>query len=61
MNGLLSDQAEKLRRGVLIQVGDGLREHYGDVLKEAIPNRLTDLLRRLVAPCEAGCRERLKR
>jgi hypothetical protein len=30
---------------------------YGDVLKEDIPKRLTDLLRRLVAPNEAGGEE----
>jgi len=57
MNGLQSDEAEKLRREALIQVGKGLRGHYVDVLKEAMPNPLTDLLPRLVAPCEAGCRE----
>jgi len=41
--------AEKLRREALMQIGNGLREYYSDVLKEAIPNQLTDLLRRLVA------------
>jgi hypothetical protein len=54
MNGLQADEAEKLRREALIRVGDGLRDHYyGDVLKEVIPNRVTDLLRRLVATTEA--------
>jgi Anti-sigma factor NepR len=61
MNGLQTDETKKLRREALIQVGNGLREHYSDVLKEAIPNRFADLLRRLVAPCEAGCQERLER
>jgi len=46
MNG---NGAEKLRREALMQIGNGLREYYSDVLKEAIPNQLTDLLRRLVA------------
>ena len=53
MNGLQADEAEKLRRDALIRVGDGLRDHYGDVLKEVISNRLADLLRRLVATTEA--------
>jgi len=53
MNGPQVDEAKKLRREALIRVGDGLRDHYGDVLKEDMPNRLTDLLRRLVAPNEA--------
>jgi len=54
MNGPRADEAEKLRGEALVRVGDGLRGHYGNVLKEDIPNRLTDLLRRLVAPVEAG-------
>jgi hypothetical protein len=41
--------AEKLRREALMQIGNGLREYYSDVLKEAIPNQLADLLQRLVA------------
>jgi Anti-sigma factor NepR len=53
MNGLQADEIEKLRREALIKVGNGLRDHYGDVLKEDIPNRLTDLLRRVVAANEA--------
>ena len=52
MNG---NGAEKLRREALMQIGNGLREYYSDVLKEAIPNQLTDLLR--VAPNEAGWNE----
>jgi hypothetical protein len=54
MNG---NGAEKLRREALMQIGNGLREYYSDVLKEAIPNQLTDLLRRLVAPNEVGWNE----
>ena len=50
MDGPQAGEAEKLRRAALIAVGNGLRDHYGDVLKEDIPRRLTDLLRRLVAP-----------
>ena len=53
MNGLQADEAEKLRREALINVGKGLRDYYGDGLKEVIPNRLTDLLRRVVAANEA--------
>jgi hypothetical protein len=45
MNGPQADETEKLRREALIGVGDGLRDRHGDVLKEDIPNRLTDLLR----------------
>ena len=43
MNGPQVDEAKKLRREALVRVGDGLRDHYDDVLKEDIPNRLTDL------------------
>jgi hypothetical protein len=57
MNGPKVDEAEKLRREALIRVGDGLRDRYGNVLNEDIPNRLTDLLRRLVAPNEVGGEE----
>ena len=57
MNGSEADEAEKLRREALARVGDGLRDHYGNVLNEDIPNRLTDLLRRLVAPTGAGWEE----
>jgi hypothetical protein len=57
MDGPQADEAEELRRAALIAVGNGLRDHYGDVLKEEIPKRLTDLLRRLVAPNEAGGEE----
>jgi len=58
MSGLQPDEAEKLRREALIKAGKGLRDHYGDILKEVIPNRLTDLLRRVVTANEARCRER---
>jgi len=57
MNGPKVDEAEKLRRVALIRVGDGLRDRYGNVLNEDIPNRLTELLRRLVAPNEADGEE----
>ena len=57
MNGPQAHDAEKLRREALIAVGNGLRDHYGDVLKDDIPKRLTDLLRRLVAPDAAGWEE----
>jgi hypothetical protein len=57
MNGPQGHDAGKLRREALIAVGNGLRDYYRDVLKEDIPKRLTDLLRRLVAPNEAGREE----
>jgi len=57
MNGPKVNEAEKLRRVALIRVGDGLRDRYGNVLNEDIPNRLTELLRRLVAPNEADGEE----
>jgi hypothetical protein len=57
MNGPKFDEAEKLRREALIRMGDGLRDHYDDVLKEDMPNRLTGLFRRLLAPNEAGWKE----
>jgi hypothetical protein len=49
MNGLQTDEAAKLRREALMHVGNRLGDYYSDVMKENIPNRLTDLLRRLVA------------
>jgi hypothetical protein len=52
MNGLQTDEAVKLRREALMHVGNGLGDYYSDALKEAIPNGLTDLLRRLVASTE---------
>jgi hypothetical protein len=52
------DKAEKLRTVALIQVAKELCDHYGDFLKEVIPNQLDDLLRRVVAVNEARCRER---
>jgi Anti-sigma factor NepR len=35
------------RRRVVRAVGNGLRVMYADVLKESLPRRITDLLRRL--------------
>jgi hypothetical protein len=35
-----------LRRTVRTGIGDALRSYYGELLKEAIPSRLTELLRR---------------
>jgi hypothetical protein len=52
MNGL-TDEPETLRRETLIHIGNGLSDYYADVLEEAIPDRVTDLLRLLVAPEEA--------
>ena len=53
MSGLHTNEAAKLRREILMRVGNGLGIHYGDVLKEPIPDRFTELLRRLVATTEA--------
>jgi hypothetical protein len=52
MKGLQTDEAAKLRREALTHVGNGLGDYYGDVLKEVIPDTLTDLLRHLAAPTE---------
>ena len=60
MDGRQFDEAEKLRREALIQVGKGLREHYGDVSKEVMLTGLADLLRRVAAPCEASREQRSK-
>jgi hypothetical protein len=38
MNGPQVDEAEQLRREALVRVGNGLRDHYADVLNEDIPN-----------------------
>jgi hypothetical protein len=48
----LTDEAAKLRREALTHVGNRLGDYYGDVLKEGIPDRLTNLLRHLAAPTE---------
>ena len=53
INGLQTNEAAKLRREILMRVGNGLGIYYGDVLKEAIPDQFTELLRRLVATTEA--------
>jgi hypothetical protein len=39
-----------VRRAIRIGIGDTLRSYYGDLSKEVIPSRLTDLLRRLDEP-----------
>jgi hypothetical protein len=46
-----------VRRAIRIGIDDVLRSYYGDLLKEGIPNRLTDLLRCLDEP-EKGSFER---
>ena len=48
-----TNEAAKLRQEILMRVGNGLGIYYGDVLKEAIPDQFTELLRRLVATTEA--------
>jgi Anti-sigma factor NepR len=53
INGLQTNEVAKLRREILMRVGNGLGIYYGDVLKEAIPDQFTELLRRLVATTEA--------
>jgi len=50
---LQTNEAAKLRREILKRVGNGLGIYYGDVLKEAIPDQFTELLRGLVATTEA--------
>jgi hypothetical protein len=57
MNGLQTNEPAKLRREMLIRVGNGLGIYYGDVLKEAIPDQFAELLRRLVATTESERRE----
>ena len=52
MNGL--HEAEKLRRNTLMHLGNSLGDYYGRVLQEAMPDRLTDLLRRLAASSDCG-------
>ena len=52
MKGLRTDEAAKLRREALTHVGNSLGDYYCDVLKEVIPDTLTDLLRHLAAPTE---------
>ena len=56
MNGLQINEPAKLRREILMRVGNGLGIYYGDVLKETIPDRFAELLR-LVATTEVERRE----
>ena len=41
---------KNVRRAIRTGIGDTLRSYYGDLLKEGIPGRLTDLLRHLDEP-----------
>jgi Anti-sigma factor NepR len=45
---------KNVRRAIRTGVGDALRNHYRDVLKEAIPTRLTELLEHLNEPQRDG-------
>jgi hypothetical protein len=45
---------KNVRRTIRTGVGDALRNHYGDVLKEPIPTRLTELLKHLNEPQRDG-------
>jgi Anti-sigma factor NepR len=38
---------KNVRRAIRTGVGDALRSYYGDALKETVPSRFSDLLRRL--------------
>jgi hypothetical protein len=53
MNVVPTDE-KNVRRAIRTAVGDALRNHYGDVLKEAIPSRLTELLEHLNEPQRDG-------
>jgi hypothetical protein len=44
---------KNVRHAIRTGVGEALRSYYGDLLKEPIPSRLTDLLRRLDEPDRA--------
>jgi hypothetical protein len=44
---IVSTDENNVRRAIRIGIGDALGSYYGDFLKEGIPSRLTDLLRRL--------------
>ena len=46
MNGLQTNEAAKLRREILMRVGNGLGIYYGNVLKEAIPDQFGVLSQR---------------
>jgi Anti-sigma factor NepR len=45
---------KNVRRAIRTGVGDGLRSYYGDVSKEIIPTRLTELLEHLDKPQRDG-------
>jgi hypothetical protein len=57
MNVEQADEAEELRRVTLKRVGGGLRDYYGDVSKEAIPNRFNDPLRRVDVSAKGNSKE----
>jgi Anti-sigma factor NepR len=61
VNVAQTDEAEKLRRESLTQVGNGLRDYYGNDLEEVIPGRLTELLQRLDESTKAECENHQKR
>jgi hypothetical protein len=44
---IVSTDENNVRRAIRVGIGDALGSYYGDLLKEGIPSRLTDLLRRL--------------
>jgi Anti-sigma factor NepR len=41
---------QHVRRAIRTVIGNALRNSYGELLKEAIPSRLTELLRRFDEP-----------
>jgi hypothetical protein len=57
MKVVQTDEAERIRRANLISVGNDLRGYYGDLLKEAIPSRFTDLLQRLDVSIKGNSKE----
>jgi hypothetical protein len=44
---------KSVRRAIRIVIGDALGGYYGDPLRETIPSRFSDLLRRLDEPDKA--------
>jgi len=47
---------QHVRRAIRTVIGNALRSYYAELLKEAIPSRLAELLRRFDEP-DRGCSE----
>jgi hypothetical protein len=54
---IVPNDEKNIRRAIWTGISEALNSYYGDLLKDPIPSRLTELSRRLVAPNEADGEE----